>query len=79
MFCIIIFSGHQMPASQIQPFNLREPAGEFLFQMLQSTFQLERRRFAVAMTMETFDSFAATVSGNKSAVIPKRVPGAHGL
>ena len=54
---IVILTGHQVSASQVQPFQLREPAGEFLFDMYQRTLQLIRTGLAMAMAMESFNAF----------------------
>ena len=41
-----------MAAAQVQPFDLRKPAGEFFFQALQRPFQFIGRGLAMAMAME---------------------------
>ena len=57
MFHIIVLPSHQMPAPQIEPFQLRETTGEFLLQMLKRMFKLIGNALTMTMTMKSFDSF----------------------
>ena len=45
MFGIIVFTGHQMSTTEIQPLYLWKTTGKFGFEMFQCTFQLIRRSF----------------------------------
>ena len=56
MFRVIVFSCHQMPASHIQPFDMRQETAETLFYFSQRLFQIIRTRFAKRMKMQALDT-----------------------
>ena len=74
MFGIIVFTGHQMSATEIQPLYLWKPTGKFGFEMLQCAFQLIRRRFTVTMAMEAFNSLRQCI-GQQIGCYPKTCAG----
>ena len=51
---IVVFTRHQVTTTEIEPLQLREPAGKLLFNMYECAFQHIGTTFAMTMAMEPF-------------------------
>jgi hypothetical protein len=52
---VVVLTGHQMTAAEIDPLELREPAREFFFDMNERAREVLCRAFAMAMNMKAFE------------------------
>ena len=54
-FGVVFLVGHQMASAEVDPFQLREPCRELVFDMCQGVLELFGSALAMAMAMEALD------------------------
>ena len=55
--CVVVFTGHQMSASEVNPFQFREPFAKLLFDMSECALKGIGSAFTMAVAMETIYIF----------------------
>ena len=61
MFCVVIGACHQVAASHVEPFHLRQPLAVLRLECLEHLRQVVARRLAEGMEMQALESFRKSV------------------